>query len=255
MGGELPMSKLSERIRKVTRAEAAPIGFAAASRKPTPTMLLLARYPAERADKAKEAIDHGADVLLLEGNVSQLKRRPQELAQASVGLHLAALDAKAVAELKDASLDFAVFDAQASAAEVLLDEQLGFVLALGQDPTDMALRVMESLPLDALLVPPLQGPFTIQRQLDLKRLFLLTRTPLLMEVGADAAAAHLRCLRDAGVVGVIVDGGDGRRLAQVRQAIDGLPSRGRRREERAEAILPAAPITAAAEEEEEEEYP
>lgn len=248
------MSKLAERIRKATRTEASPIGFAAAaSRKPFPTMLLLARLPAAQADKAAQAVRQGADVLLFEGDAS-LKGKLVDVAEVPVGVRAAALSSEALASLKEAGADFAVFEAEATAAEALLDEQLGFVLALGPDASDTALRLLKDLPLDALVIPPLEGPLTVQRQLDLKRLALLSQLPLLLEVPPQATAAQLRSLRDAGVIGVIVDGADeASRLAQLRQAIDGLPPRRRGREERAEAVLPAAAYMAAGAEEEEEE--
>lgn len=254
------MSKLADRIRKATRTEASPIGFGAvASRKPSPTMLLLARFPAEQADKAAQAIQGGADVLLFEGDISALRGKLEDVAEVPVGVRAPATSGETLAGLRESGVDFVVFQAEATAAEALLDEQFGFVLALGLDASDTALRILKDLPLDALVIPPIEGPLTVQRQLDLKRLTLLSQMPLLVEVPTQTTAAQLRSLREAGVIGIIVDGAsEGSRLAELRQAIDRLPPRGRGREERAEAVLPAAAYLAAGgeeEEEEEEEYP
>lgn len=254
------MSKLSERIRKASRSDAAPIGFgAAANQKPAPPILLLARQGTDQAGRASEAARRGADLLVFEGDVTRLKGKSKELSQVIAGLRLPAVDAMALANLKELGIDFAVFDAAASTADVLLDDNFGFVLALGNEVSDVSLRVMESLSLDALLVPPLDGHLTVQRQIELKRLSLLSRTPLLLELGPSAPTTQLSALREAGVVGLIVDGGRGQRLEELRQAIDRLPppKRGRRGEERAEAIVPSISAAVSAEEEEEEgeDYP
>ncbi len=155
-----------------------------------------------------------------------------------------------IAGIKEVGLDFVVFDSAASAAEALLDEQLGYVLALPQDITDTDLRLLESLPLDALLVPP-QEFLTVQGSLALRRFSVLSRMPLLMAIQPSVSAGQLRSLCEAGVVGLVIDGSAGRAVADLRRTIDSLPPPGRRREERAEAILPTAAIAAAAAEEEE----
>jgi hypothetical protein len=249
------MSKLSQRIRKATRSETPPVGFGLnARRQSTPTMLLLASLRTDQTDKAREALGRGADVLLFEGDAKALPGKLKDLGDVSVGLRLSGLQAATVTELREAGLDFAIFDAEA-AADALLDEQFGYVLALPQDPTDTDLRIVESLPLDALLVPPPQGSLTVQGQLAVRRFFVLSRTPLLVEVQPDLSEGELNCLRDAGVAGVILDGRSDQALANLRRTIDGLPPPGRRREERAEAILPTATVTIAHAEEEEEGYP
>jgi hypothetical protein len=251
------MSKLAERIRKATRPEAAPIGFgAAAGRKSAPPLLLLAREGTDRAGKAGEAARQGADLLVFQGDISRLKAKSKELSEVVAGVRLPAMDDTTVANLKELGIDFAVFDAQASAADALLDNDFGFVLALENEVSDVTLRVIDSLGMDALLAPPLNGPLTVQHQMNLKRLSILSRTPLLLEIEPSLSGAQLRALHEAGVVGVIVDGSQGQRLAELRQAIDRLPTsrRSRRGEERAEAIVP--PVSAGVTDEvEEEDYP
>ncbi|MBI1886253.1 MAG: hypothetical protein HYS09_08095 [Chloroflexi bacterium] len=250
------MSKLSQRIRKAVRVEAAPMGFGvSAARKPGPTMLLLARLPADDAKRLKEAAEKGADAVLFDGgDASRLKLRDNT--DILWGALVPEARADTVGRLKEAGADFLAFAPEGTGADVLLDEQLGFVLAVNSDLSDAALRVLEGLPLDALLLPRLDSPLTVRRQLDLRRLYLLSRTPLLVEVPPDVEASQLRVLRESGVAGVVVDGKSGwNRLQSVRAAIDGLPpGRGRPREERAEAILPAAVAAAVPEEEEEEDY-
>jgi len=233
------------------------MGFAAAaSSKPSPTMLLLARFSADQADKAVEAVRQGADVLLFEGDVARLRGKIKEMEDTPAGVFMEALSSDALTSLKEAGVDFVVFKAETTAAEALLDEQCGFVLALEPNPSDTVLRILKDLPLDALVLASVGQPLTVQRQLELRRMALLSQIPLLVEVPSSLTAAHLRSLRDAETVGVIVEGAAAMgRLAELRQAIDGLPPRSRRgREERPDAMLPAAtPVVAGGEEEEEDE--
>jgi hypothetical protein len=101
------------------------------------------------------------------------------------------------------------------------------------------------------------GPLTVRSQLELRRVYILTRTPLLVPVRADIGAGDLESLRDVGVVGVAVDGHESdawARLPALRKAIDGLPApKTRRREERPEAVLPVGAMAPSSAEEEEEE--
>jgi hypothetical protein len=164
-----------------------------------------------------------------------------------------------VAALKEAGADFLVFDAEATSAEALLEPEMGYVLALSGEPTDSFLRALDAFPLDGLWVHDWRGPLTVHRQIELRRLHLLSRTPLSVPVRPDIGPAELECLRDAGVVAVAVNGteaGTWQQLGDLRQAINGLPPRARRREERPEVVLPIGrELAPQVEEEEEEEVP
>ncbi|MEE8369583.1 MAG: hypothetical protein V3S00_02300, partial [Dehalococcoidia bacterium] len=154
---------------------------------------------------------------------------------------------------REAGADFVVVEWPSVSAEVLLEEGIGLVLALGQDVSDTTLRLLADLPLDALVVPAPAAPLTLARLLEVRRLAALSRTTLLMEIGEEIGASRLQALRDAGVAGVILAAGAQDRLPGLREAIDALPARGRRREERADAVLPAQGSVAEGEEEEGEE--
>lgn len=250
------MSKLADKIRKATHAEPGPIGFGAvAADKAAPTLLCLVRLAGGQAKEAAQAAAGAADAFILDGaDVSHLSGLAEKLGDATLGVRCTKADRATTAKAREAGADFVVIDSE-SAAESILEEKLGYVFVTPHEVSDIVLRVMETLPLDALLVPPPDGSFTLRRLLDLRRLSLFTRAPLLMEVPPDAGAPHLQALREAGVVGVILDGRHLGRLAALRAMLESLPPRGRRREERAEAILPAAVASVAAEEEEEEDYP
>lgn len=257
------MSRLSDKIRKAMRMESAPMGFgAAAARTPTPSMLLLVQGPASKMGHRRDLSGVGVDAVLLsladsEKEMGEVEKWAKGSGDVLCGAHVAGASGRAAAALKEAGVDFLAFEAEGTSAEALLGSELGYVLVLSGEPSDSSLRAMEPLRLDALLLPDWRPPLTVTGQLGLHRLVLLSRTPLIVPVPPDIGPGELECLRDAGVAAAAVDGADSRtwdHLATLRQAIDGLPSRTRRREERAEAILPpVGPVAAGGEEEEEEE--
>ncbi len=248
------MSKLSDLIRKASRVETAPMGFGApAARQPAPSMLCLARLSAGDAHRAAEAAGKGADAVICEGiDPGKLKEQVQKAGSAALGARPAKADRAAVAALRQAGADFVVLEAHSAPAESLLDEGVGLVLVTSRDTPDTTLRLLADLSLDALLVPPPEDPLTVARALELRRLSVLARLPLLTDVPSDVDSSRLQALRDAGVAGVIIDGRALDRLPTLRRTVDALPPRGRRREERHEVTLPVQALVSAAEEEEEE---
>ena len=75
--------------------------------------------------------------------------------------------------------------------------------------------------------------------MELRRFSALGRTPLLVEVSGDAEASSVQALRESGVAGVIIEGSSLGKLEKLRAAIGAMPPRGRMREERREAMIPA----------------
>ncbi|KPK47412.1 MAG: hypothetical protein AMJ77_03235 [Dehalococcoidia bacterium SM23_28_2] len=260
------MSKLGDKIRKARRLESGAIGFGAITARPrVPSMLLMVHGPAEMMRPAGELAERGVDAILQslsrpQEEMGNLARWAKEAGDVPWGAQVAAASSNTVAGLKEAGADFLAFDAEDTAAEALLETEMGYVLAISGEPADTFLRVLETLPLEGLWLYDWQGPLTVRRQMELRRLHLLSRTPLFVPVQPDIDPAALECLRDAGVVAVAMsctDASKWQQLADLRQAIDGLPPRPRRREERPEAVLPLGRESApqAEEEEEEEVFP
>ncbi len=258
------MSKLGNKIRKFTRVEPAPLGFGVAAARPRPpSLLLMVHGPGSAMRPPANLADSGVDALLLSLNPEKEAAEAARWAKAAgdlpCGVRVPSAGSETVAALKQAGIDFLAFEAESASADVLLDTEMGYVLALsGPDASgDTLLRVMADFPLDALWLPDWRGPLTVQSQLELRRIYLLARTPMLLPVHVDIGAGDLECLRDTGVVGVAVDGhehGAWDRLPALRKAIDALPPpRVRRREERADAVLPARTLVPSSAEEEEEE--
>ncbi len=236
------MSKLADRIRKAARPEPAPLGFGApAARVSNPSLLVLVRLSSGDANKAEEASKRGADAVIIEGvDAGKAKDAVAKGAGILVGVRPNGTDRKSVSALREAGADFVVLDAESTSAEAMLEEKVGFVLDYRGDSDDTALRILGEVGLDALIIPSPPEKLTLAELLNLRRLAALTRVPLLTAVKHDAEAGHLHALRDSGVAGVIVESSALGKLTDLKSRIESLPARGRRREERAEAVLPAA---------------
>lgn len=255
------MSKLGNKIRKITRVEPAPLGFGVAAARPRPpSLLLMVHGPGSAMRPPVDLTKSGLDALLLSLNPEKEGAETARWAKAAgdlpCGVRVPSAASETVAALKQAGIDFLAFEAESASADALLDTEMGYVLVLSGDPSDTLLRAMADFSLDGLWLPDWRGPLTVQSQLELRRIYLLARTPLLLPVRVDIGAGDLECLRDTGVVGVAVDGhehGAWDRLPALRKAIDALPPpRVRRREERADAVLPARTLVPSSAEEEEE---
>src|SRR2546422_1077562 len=138
------MSKLADRIWKATRDEPARLGFAtSAARTPPPTMLCLARVP---ADKLGDAADKGADAAIIEStDAGKLKVQSKKAGTTIVGVHPDKTSRADIAALRDAGADFVVLEMQSDMAEALLEEQIGVVLTLAPDTDDTTLRLLADL--------------------------------------------------------------------------------------------------------------
>ncbi|UCH87160.1 MAG: hypothetical protein JSU97_01845 [Dehalococcoidia bacterium] len=257
------MSKLGDKIRKATRLESGAIGFGAVATRPgTPSMLLIVHGPASSMRPPDDLAGRGVDAVLLsfsnpQADMSQLAKWAKKASDVPCGAQVMAASGKIVAALKEAGADFLVFDAETTNAEALLETEMGYVLALSGQPTDSLLRTMDAFRLEGLWVGDWREPLTVHRQMELRRVHLLSRKLLFAPVRPDIGPAELECLRDAGVVAVAVNGmeaGAWQQLGDLRQAIDGLPTKARRREERPDVVLPLGrELTPQVEEEEEEE--
>ena len=228
------MSKLSDRIRRAGKTEPAPMGFAPAARVASPSMLVLARV--NDAGKIAEALEKGADAVIAEVNAGKL--RAAKLPDgAIVGVLSKEAGRKDAAELREAGADFLLVD-ESSDAGSMLDDTLGFVMAVGGDTEDTRLRVIGDLSLDALLVAAPEPPITVARVLEMRRVAGIGRAPLLVEVAADVDVGVLQLLRESGAIGVVVAVA---KLKDVRALVESLPARGKRPAERGdEALVPAA---------------
>lgn len=224
------MSKLRDRIRRLGRPQSAPMGFAraAAPRPPSSLLLFALLGPSEAGDgtSIERALEGGADGIIAAA--------PKPGASKDVWWgHVLSGGAA------PAGADFVVAGAGVPLDSLPADAQ-GIVIEVDEAWSDTTLRAVEVLDPDALYVR-FGERASMKRLLDLRRLSLLG-APLLLEVGAPPDAATLRLLRDAGVAGLVAAGDALRSLPSLREQVNALPPRKRKRDD-ADAVIPRAAVS------------
>lgn len=230
------MSKLADKIRKATRPATQALGFGAAKAASEPTMVLAGLTP----DAAGIAglVARGADIVIVGASgAPAATARPAD--GTAAGAWIAGRADNESTAFREAGFDFVVFSADAAATS-LLDETVGYVMALPADISDTDLRTLEAFQLDAIDVGAIDGAMTVRRQIALRRIFATTRKPLLATVGTSISATELQALRDTNVVVVAVAGAEN--VARLRGLIDALPPRHRRKDgdDRPTPLVPRA---------------
>ena len=223
------MSKLRDRIRRMSRQESTPMGFArAAAPRTMPGLLLLAIV--DSAGAAEEASSAGADALLFaqapRGGVKGMEATPW-------GFRVA--DNAAAADLSGTQADFVVVG-QDLGLEAIGDTDLGVVLEADESWPDAIVQSIQVFSPDAIYVRS-GGGLTMRRLLEIRRLSGLAG-PLLLEVDSPPPSGALQLLRDAGVAGLVLTSGARKSIAGLRQQVDAMPPRKRKREEGSMAVIP-----------------
>lgn len=218
------MSKLSERMRRAARAESRPVGLVVTATAAQPTMLVIVEVDAKDAAKAAE----NADALLLPESAADSAIKEAAKGALPVGVRLAKGDRERVGALREAGVDFIVLTEE-SAASALMDEEISYILDVPGEPTDTDLRALDSLPLEALLAPSVDGTLTIRRSVNLRRFVTFARKPLLLAVDGTFESADLEALRELNVL-LLLSPAAG--AAGLREKIASLPPRRHRRTER-----------------------
>lgn len=237
------MSKLAEKIRKAVRIDSQPLGFMSTKAASEPSMLLggLAKDARAASDLAKR----GADFVLI------ARAAPGDAKDAGGAIAGVLIEGEADAKAyREGGFDFVVFDPDKTASTAVLDDMIGYVMLLPKDASDVDLRAIESFQLDAIDVGEIKGSLTVRRQIELRRIFALTRKPLLAAVPADISVPALQALRDTNVIGAIADSGDG--VERLRKTIDALPPRARRKDE--DRPTPLVPRTTAAQDDSDDDH-
>ncbi len=253
------MSKIADKIRRAIRIESAPIGFATvATARKEPSLLLAVQVPFELRDKAEESLSQGADTVIF-GPITEKAPTDAFAAwaksseKASLGIWLGDASDDDIAKAKDAGIDYAIVSLDSSATSALHNE-LSYLLVVQEDMSDATLRMLEGLPMEAMIVDAGKGPSTLKQHLELKRLASFSRLPLFLRIEAEPSLKTLEAYREAGVVALLLDSSHASALlSSLRKAVDALPPRRRRRDDGFEARLPSLDRGRPAQHDDEEE--
>lgn len=219
------------------------MGFGAAA--PTmkgPSLGLLATLPGLSRELVAGALEAGAEALIVPAGLAAdpqgLRSLTSAFPQCLWGLQLEGGQAPA----PDLGFHFSLLS-PSSALSVLRGEEEGHLLAI--DPTwdDAQLRSLDPLGLDGVvfpLAPSAEEYVQIRHLLAVRRLALLLRKALVMELARPLSGEDLALLRDGGLSGLLVAGPAAQwveTIKELRQALESLPPRSQARRQ-VDVVLP-----------------
>ncbi|MCY3733490.1 MAG: hypothetical protein OXG42_04355 [Chloroflexi bacterium] len=213
------MGKFADAIRDRRKGGQRRLGFGAASEERQPTMLVGAIGVVE-----------GADFCLALNDDDRAVAASSDVAV--WGTRLDALTAENVGAAKESGAAFVSFDLDGARADAMLDEDVDYVIRLGDLRIDDAdARALGSLR-PAELAVEVEFPVGLGAILELRRLALLTSAPLGVKCPTDISAGDIEALRDSGVAVFVLDRDvSSDDIAAVKQRIADLPERKPKRDE------------------------
>ena len=254
------MNKLREWFRRMAGGEVRRMGFGSAAPKPKPpTVGLLAVLPSLSEDVASEALKAGADGLVvpagLAADAERLRAVMQSTANCLWGLQLG--EGKAT-ESTD-GFDFLLLSAS-SYLSTLDTEDMGRLIAVDPSWDDMQLRAVDQIPVEGVvfsLLPTGEDRPRLEHLLALRRISMLMRKALIVELRRSLPSKELAALRDGGLSAILVPG-DTQKWVEIvkefRKTIDTLPIKAKApREREVDVVLPTTPHGKPSETEQEEE--
>jgi hypothetical protein len=242
------MSKLLEKLERISEGRGQPIGFgAAANREKASPMAIVASIPAGNAKLAAIAAESGADAVLM---TAEHQKREDVLAQLSSdkidiawGVFLNKITKGEVEQLIEIGCDFVILDPANTPAAVLNEERIGKVLQIDLSLNDNLARAINRLSVDAVLLNTAgrnEAHITVHELMGYERLAAAAGKHLLAAVPPALPMDDIESLWSLGVRGVVVDltaKNPEQRLSQVKEAVQKLPAR-KKKKEKISATLP-----------------
>ena len=229
------MSKFMERLQQVFQPPPQSMGFKTAkAEQKRPKIQLVVNVAGGKSKSPAKELEE-ADALVLPASGVGVDKTIW-------GMWLSRGNAEEVEKSIKSGADFIILPAD---GEVLTpDKKIGKILQIEASITDVLLRTINELPLDAVLLSEDKEsglPFTWKRLMLIQRFSSLLNKPLLIEVLPSVTDIELQQIWEAGVSGVVVtvDTEQSEAIApNIRNIIDKLSFPSRRKKEKSLAILP-----------------
>lgn len=261
------MSKLVERLERMSEGGGQALGFGAAvNRVKTLPMLLIATLSEGDARAAAAAAAAGVDAIIISG-VSPQKmdqvadKLKKDMADIPWGVSLDSVTRDGMERLANIGCDFVVFSAAGSQASALNVEGIGKVLKIAPSLEDNLLRGVHRLPVDAVLLNDSgasEATLTVEQLMECERLAAGSGKHLIAAMPS-GLIDDMESLWVLGVQAVAVAlGADDpeKALSLAREAMEKLPAKRRRPGRSRMASLPissGAPDAGPPDEDDEEE--
>ncbi len=260
------MSKLVDKLTKSRLAEPPPMGFHLAKAAPENSrMQLVAAITAGVLEtSAREIVNVDAVILDITkaDDITALEKASQIKNGPAAGGRFKTESSGTQKKTLNSGCDFVVLSPEAPVS-FTNDEKLGKLLEIETALSDIMLRTVSDLPVDAVIALEKEIPETlsVNRLMELQRLLYLFNKPLIVSIPLSFSIEELQALCDMGVTGVLVkvtDSKTAEKLANLRQAIDKLKKPAPRKKDKMSATLPrlqteSSHVQHEEEEEEEEE--
>ncbi len=246
------MSKLLDRLDRISKGPVTQMGFGAAVRaEKTPPMVLVGRIGKTKGASTATALSEaGFDGAVLDGvPADDSGKVADSLKGLPWGLKLEEVTTEQVAASREKGCDFLAFSSDKAFLEALsdddndkVDDEEGRILCISADMDERALQVIDDLPVGAVLLSldSVKPPLTMDHLLTIGAVRGCFSKYLLVELSGDLSPAELEGLRDIGVDGIVVDAGSMSKTAlkQCKERLQGLSRRQRKPQGRAGALLP-----------------
>jgi hypothetical protein len=251
------MSKFGEKLERIYRGTAPPIGFRKSTEAETSPLLFMATLTKTSATDANALAMAGIDAVIVGGKGISAKscgELTKAIGDVPLGFFLDSTEKDAIAKTLDLGCDFVVFGPK-TPLEAVNREGLGRVLRIEPSMEPGLVRAVNTLPvqIDGVLIAGDEPAITIERLLIYQRFTEILNKPLLVSLSAMITAEELGGLFKAGINGLVLpEGISAEMLAGLKGSTAGL-SRISKRKTGAAAILPRVSGELETEVEEEEE--
>ena len=242
------MSKFIEKLQQVLTPPVQSMGFMTAKAETArPKIQLVVNITGVKAkSQIKDLAD--ADALLVSSPTA---------GEMITGMLLAKGDTEEIEKAVKAGVDFVILPD--SGAVLASDTKIGKILQIEDSVSDIMLRTVSDLPVDAVLLAEDKENaliLTWKRLMLVRRFAVLAGKPLLVEVLPAVTETELQQIWDAGVSGIIVktDAEQAEAAAgDLRKIIEKLSFPSKRKNEKGMAIVPAVTVAAEAPKEDDDD--
>ncbi len=208
------------------------MGFKSMAQPKQPPMLVIVDF----SGAAAAAADSPQSMDAAQVKASNLAKEGEEIKKlkaalptgAPLGIILKTFSDKTTVQLKNAGVDFVVFGAADASPAVLLEDEPGKIVIAEPSWTDINLRSLDALPVDAILVEDIadKTSITLEHLMALRRYSLLTGKPLLVRLSYLPGEKDLSALLRVPVRGLVLTVKSEKDLAEtakLRTTIQNLP--------------------------------
>ena len=234
------MSKLIDKLLKVSQPQPQAMGFKAVKAEIRPKIQLIANLATANVKELP-----AADAIILNASESRNMKSIWGVRSTKNGL-------EEIDQLIKSGADFAILSTNGET--IPSEKKIGKVLEIEASITDILLRSVNEMPVDAVFLSNGELSLTYKRLMLIQRFASLVNKPLLVEVLPDITETQLQLIWETGASGIIVtvDAEQAETVTKnLRKVIDKLSYPSRRKRDKSVVTLPH--VVPPAEEPEEDE--